>query len=115
MLALQQEIEENLDAMVLKLENSHLQRIYDYNRYDAAIVFIRRGVSILYHESDSADALFEFLSDNREPVVKELDDTNFEHLTQASTGATTGDWLCFFYDASCIDCDRLTSTWESVR
>ncbi len=22
-----------------------------------------------------------------------LDDSNFEHLTQASTGATTGDWF----------------------
>ena len=25
--------------------------------------------------------------------LKELDDDNFEHLTQAATGATTGDWL----------------------
>lgn len=32
-------------------------------------------------------------SDNREPVVKELNDDTFEHLTQAATGATTGDWL----------------------
>lgn len=26
-----------------------------------------------------------------------LDTSNFEHLTQASTGATTGDWLVKFY------------------
>lgn len=26
-----------------------------------------------------------------EPII--LNDENFEHLTQASTGATTGDWL----------------------
>jgi hypothetical protein len=26
-----------------------------------------------------------------------LDSKNFEHLTQASTGATTGDWLIKFY------------------
>jgi hypothetical protein len=26
-----------------------------------------------------------------------LDTSNFEHLTQASTGATTGDWLIKFY------------------
>lgn len=25
--------------------------------------------------------------------LKTLDDTTFEHLTQAATGATTGDWL----------------------
>lgn len=31
--------------------------------------------------------------DNKEPVVKELVDDNFEHLTQAASGATTGDWF----------------------
>jgi len=30
-----------------------------------------------------------------EDEVKALDDVTFEHLTQASTGATTGDWLVF--------------------
>jgi hypothetical protein len=30
-------------------------------------------------------------------VVQILDDSNFEHLTQASTGATTGDWFVKFY------------------
>ena len=29
--------------------------------------------------------------------VIELNDANFEHLTQASTGATTGDWLVLLY------------------
>lgn len=33
------------------------------------------------------------LNDNKEPSVKELTDDNFEHLTQVSTGATTGDWF----------------------
>lgn len=31
--------------------------------------------------------------DNKEPNVRELADDNFEHLTQAATGATTGDWF----------------------
>lgn len=30
---------------------------------------------------------------NKEPVVKELTDETFEHLTQAASGATTGDWF----------------------
>lgn len=30
---------------------------------------------------------------NKEPAVKELTDETFEHLTQAATGATTGDWF----------------------
>lgn len=33
------------------------------------------------------------LLNNRDPIVKELNDNSFEHLTQASTGATTGDWF----------------------
>lgn len=28
--------------------------------------------------------------------VVELNDQNFEHLTQAATGATTGDWFVAF-------------------
>ncbi|XP_031568356.1 thioredoxin domain-containing protein-like [Actinia tenebrosa] len=38
--------------------------------------------------------VFSFLS--AEDELKTLDDINFEHLTQASTGATTGDWLIVF-------------------
>jgi hypothetical protein len=46
--------------------------------------------------------------------VKELDDSNFEHLTQASTGSTTGNWLILFYDNSCVDCTRLGAIFEAV-
>ena len=31
----------------------------------------------------------------KQPIV--LEEANFEHLTQASTGATTGDWLVLLY------------------
>lgn len=44
--------------------------------------------------------------------VLELDDYTFEHLTQAGTGATTGDWLIFFYKEGCGNCARFTSEWE---
>lgn len=30
---------------------------------------------------------------NKEPISRELTDENFEHLTQAATGSTTGDWF----------------------
>jgi len=30
------------------------------------------------------------------PIVYELNDDNFEHDTQATTGSTTGDWLILF-------------------
>lgn len=33
------------------------------------------------------------ITENQEPAVRELTDETFEHLTQASSGATTGDWF----------------------
>ena len=39
--------------------------------------------------------------------VTVLDDKNFEHLTQAGTGATTGDWFIKFYAPWCGHCKRL--------
>eukprot|EP00128_Syssomonas_multiformis_P011423 Colp12_sorted_trinity150504_noHs@4354 len=44
--------------------------------------------------------LAEYVDENVEdlgPKVFSLDDSTFEHETQASTGATTGDWLVLFY------------------
>ena len=43
------------------------------------------------------EEMLETLLAYKEPCVKDLTDTSFEHLTQASTGATTGDWLILFY------------------
>lgn len=53
-------------------------------------------------------------TDNKEPVVRELTDANFEHLTQASSGATTGDWFVMFTSASCNECRNLLARWEAV-
>lgn len=116
LIAARDELESQLDVKILKLQSSHLQRVYDFHKQDAALVFVRKGVPLLYphDEADTAGDIFEFFSQYREPVVKELDDTTFEHLTQASTGSTTGDWLIQFYDNKCVDCNRLTATWEAV-
>ena len=39
------------------------------------------------------EAVLEWTEGTPEEILKELDDNSFEHLTQAGTGATTGDWF----------------------
>lgn len=39
------------------------------------------------------DDILTMFTENKVPAVKELTDDTFEHLTQASSGATTGDWF----------------------
>eukprot|EP00921_Rhytidocystis_pertsovi_P002659 GHVQ01004568.1.p1 GENE.GHVQ01004568.1~~GHVQ01004568.1.p1 ORF type:complete len:284 (-),score=29.95 GHVQ01004568.1:734-1585(-) len=47
-------------------------------------------------------------------TVISLTDQSFEHDTQASTGATTGDWLVLFYSPHCGHCHAVLTVWESV-
>jgi len=46
--------------------------------------------------------------------VIDLTSKTFEHLTQAATGHTTGDWFVMFYAPWCGHCKELIPTWENV-
>jgi len=41
----------------------------------------------------SEEVILDSFIQNQEEVVKSLNDDTFEHLTQAASGATTGDWF----------------------
>ena len=64
--------------------------------------------------SADADDLLNTLVRYMVPSVQELTDSSFEHLTQAASGATTGDWLVMFFTPSCQLCHKLTATLETV-
>ncbi|KAK3095505.1 hypothetical protein FSP39_015461, partial [Pinctada imbricata] len=70
------------------------------------IIFFRDGVPALYDIPDDtrevrAAQLQVWLEISQQVAIQTLTDQTFEHLTQASTGATTGDWLVIFYRESC--------------
>jgi len=46
--------------------------------------------------------------------VVELNEQNFEHLTQAATGATSGDWLVLFCKESVPRCAKVATNWQKV-
>ncbi len=51
----------------------------------------------------------------KKPIL--LNDKTFEHDTQASTGATTGDWLISFCDRSGINkqnCIAADGVWQKL-
>lgn len=90
----QKDLKETIGAIVVKAVNSHMVNLYDPTK-EPALIYFRRGVPLLYYGENNVEDMVRMFSENREPAVKELADDNFEHLTQASTGATTGDWLVF--------------------
>ncbi|KAF4524142.1 hypothetical protein B566_EDAN012146 [Ephemera danica] len=113
--SLREDLVDTLGAWVVKAVGSHMTRLYNpLAPNQPCLVFFRHGVPLLYHGEIEEDLILHTLSDSPEPAVKELNDDNFEHLTQAATGATTGDWLVMFYGTSCVDCQRLQATWEAV-
>lgn len=76
-----------------------MTRLYSPTK-EPAVVFFRHGVPLLYDGPINEDALIGKFVQNKDPNVKELSDENFEHLTQASSGATTGDWFIMLYVSS---------------
>lgn len=110
---LREDLVDTLNAWVVKAHNSQLVRLYNPTK-EPALVFFRHGIPLLYDGPLNDELILHTFTNNKEPVVKELSDDNFEHLTQAASGATTGDWLIMFYSTDCVDCQRLQARWEAV-
>ncbi|XP_044259744.1 thioredoxin domain-containing protein isoform X2 [Tribolium madens] len=110
---LKEEFLKSFEGPTVKVVNSQLTRLYSPTK-EPVLVFFRHGIPLLYNDVPSEELILHTFLNNKEPVVKELNDETFEHLTQASTGATTGDWFVMFYAPDCVDCHRLQARWETV-
>lgn len=96
LLKIREDFENDFPAEVVKVLNSNLVRLYKPTK-EPALVFFRHGIPLLYEGLTVAEEIYQHFDRNRIPIVKELTDEIFEHLTQASTGSTTGDWFIQLY------------------
>lgn len=112
-LKIREDLVDSLSAWVVKAVDSYLLRLYSPSK-EPALVFFRHGIPLLYDGDLNEELILETFIFNKEPAVKELTDDNFEHLTQAASGATTGDWFVMFYSTNCVECKRLQARWETV-
>lgn len=108
-----EDLVETLNAWVVKVVNSQLTRLYSPKK-EPVLIFFRLGIPLLYEGPLNDELILHTFTSNKDPLTKELTDETFEHLTQAATGATTGDWFVLFYTPECIECQRLQARWEAV-
>lgn len=86
------EFKDQLDAVTVKAFNSQLVRLYSPTK-EPALVFFRHGIPLLYEGAVDEESIAHHFSEFKDPTVRELTDETFEHLTQATSGSTTGDWF----------------------
>lgn len=92
MTKIQSHLETDLKADIVKVVNSQLTRLYNPYKKEPTLVFIRHGVPLLYDgEPTSQNEIYELFNANKDPIVKELSDENFEHLTQGNDSQSTFD------------------------
>jgi len=102
------------DGWLVKLINSQILNRYTPLDSEPVTVMFRNGLPVLYDGPANGEVILDTLVAYKEQSVKELTDTTFEHLTQAASGATTGDWLVLFYTDECEKCFQMTAVLETV-
>ncbi|XP_022705487.1 uncharacterized protein LOC111269866 [Varroa jacobsoni] len=83
-------------SLTIIRDNAEIEKRYRIDRVPR-VMFFREGIPAIYHSPEllPSDLLY-WVHKARDARVQILDDAIFEHLTQATTGATTGDWLVAF-------------------
>lgn len=113
--AVREDLVDSLNAWVVKATNNEeLRKFYSPDKAAPSVVFFRKRKPVVYDGPADEESIHETFMQWREPCQQDLTDTNFEHLTQASSGATTGDWLVHFFRDDCDDCHKLDARLETV-
>jgi len=111
--AIREDLVDSINAWVVKSVNSPLRQLFSPDP-EPTIVFFRNQIPVLYDGPPNDEEMLETLLAYKETCVKDLTDTSFEHMTQAATGATTGDWLVMFYKDECEECAGLRARLETL-
>lgn len=115
--SIREDLVESLNAWVVRAESLQFATKFGLvaTGLPAAVVYIRKGVPVIYPgDADDDEAMFHFFQQHQQSSLKTLNDDSFEHDTQASSGATTGDWLVFFTKEDCSACQYMQATIEAV-
>ncbi|OQR77071.1 hypothetical protein BIW11_07352 [Tropilaelaps mercedesae] len=83
-------------SLTIVRDNDEIVKRYGIDQVPR-VMFFREGIPAIYNSAEllPSDLLY-WVHKARDARVQILDDTIFEHLTQATSGATTGDWLVAF-------------------
>ncbi|CAK9302802.1 unnamed protein product [Gordionus sp. m RMFG-2023] len=79
-----------------------------------ALIFWRKEIPILYDGEWDDDAVLKWLLSHKESVVRELNDENFDKITQVAQGGASGDWFVLFYEPSNNKTAEIMPIWELV-
>ena len=83
---------EGLSISIHAIKDEKFIRKYSIIRFPQ-LVFFRDNRHVMFKGELESNELLEWLEVFKEKKSVDLSDSNFEHDTQASTGATTGDWF----------------------
>lgn len=110
-----EDLVDSINAWVVKAIKSKWRSRYSPgDPEEPLVVFFRKQWPVLYDGPANEEVLLETLLAYKDRCTQDLTDTSFEHLTQAATGATTGDWLIEFFKDECEDCEHIRARMETV-
>ncbi|RNA32887.1 thioredoxin domain-containing [Brachionus plicatilis] len=104
---------EGLSIKIHAIKDEKFIRKYSILRFPQ-VVFFRDNRHVMYKGEVKSSVLLEWLEMFKEKKSVDLSDANFEHDTQASTGATTGDWFVLFHKTDCKVSSLIEPTWEQA-